>query len=236
MKYHVGEDGIPRKCTAKAGHCPIAPDNRHYGTTTEARNAYEKSQENKSLLALNRVKFELEEYFDYRSANYAELKKRMELLSEAIKPYSEDYSKMPPGLWKQLETCSLQLVLRKIKENIQDTPQYLHPGEGDFESFDLEDPDPKVRASFLDNPDFPKSKREKLIYDSSPIVRSKIAGSSNINETELLILIEDKDTEVRKTLAQNSSIPSHYLRQFRLVEKNPEIKELIKNTLMKKSR
>lgn len=231
MKYHISNDGIPRRCNAKPGHCPIAPDSKHYETTTEARKAFEDSQEKKAILAFNSVQKELDNYFNYRTASYDELNKRMELLSKAIEPYSEDYSKMPPNLWKQLEACSLQLVLKKVKEKIQDPPQYIPPG--DWLTFDLENPDPEVRASFLDDPDFPKNKRDQLIYDPSPIVRSKIAGSNRITETEILILMEDSDAEVRKTLAKNSSIPSHYLRQFRLSEKDPEIKDSIKETLLK---
>lgn len=40
-KYHISEDGIPRKCTARLGNCPLGDDDNHYSSYAIAQKAYE---------------------------------------------------------------------------------------------------------------------------------------------------------------------------------------------------
>lgn len=43
-RFHLRTDGNPGPCQAKQGKCPYGGDDKHFGSETEARQAYEASQ------------------------------------------------------------------------------------------------------------------------------------------------------------------------------------------------
>ncbi len=54
-QYHISEDGIPRKCSAKKGNCPLGDEDNHYSSFAVAQKAYEEYASN-SLGAFPKTK------------------------------------------------------------------------------------------------------------------------------------------------------------------------------------
>jgi hypothetical protein len=55
-KYHINpSSGDPSQCRARAGNCPFGSDDEHYGSSTEARVAYEEQMQAKTSAVANQV-------------------------------------------------------------------------------------------------------------------------------------------------------------------------------------
>ena len=256
--YHVGDDGVPRVCVARPGHCTISDNSEHYPDVESARDAYEaKNRKNlfdgvpfseRAFITLNILKFSRNPEDRARAASNPMISPEdLNYLSDDPDPevrweVAHSGKTDPAKLLILSKDSSLSVVvgakdngnyLAMNKKKWKDNEMWLDSATSNKSNL--------VRLSAAQNMFNSQENLEKLSKDNMHHIRQAVALNPATDRPILDSMVDDEEPKVRKAVARSNNLSLHAIDRLgrdqdyevrASLASNPVV-ELEQNTLLK---
>lgn len=160
-RFHINKKGVPSKCVAKHGSCPLGNQNQHFKTEKEAQN-YVNNLSEKQFGMLPEIKENnlsdewKNKFLEYKNFNEFVKENARDIMSDKIFEGSKDLQKSSLEKWKELhyENSSQDFKELKIEESVTIVKNNINSSElhGWFREYNSEYK-PSIENSIITNPE-----------------------------------------------------------------------------------